>query len=102
MHLLCDLCLIPQVDDLSLSPYVAECQKVFAELGLTYQLHAWGTNIEGDWDTVMEAVKRCHQRVHDMGAVRISSTLKLGTRTDREDNLAGKVERVQNILQDGV
>jgi len=99
MHLLCELCLVPQADDLSLSPYIAECQNIFQELGLTFELHAWGTNLEGDWDTVMTAIKRCHQRVHELGAVRITSTIKLGTRTDRRDSLADKVESVDRRLQ---
>ena len=45
----------------SLSPYVAACEKVLKEAGLKAVLHANGTNIEGEWDKVFAAVKRCHE-----------------------------------------
>ena len=50
--------------------------------GLKTSLHAYGTNIEGEWDEVFRAVKRCHEVVHEMGAPRITTTIKLGTRVD--------------------
>jgi len=43
---------------------------------------------------VMAAVKACHQQVHQMGRVRVTSTLKVGTRTDREQSLSDKVASV--------
>lgn len=95
-----DLCLIPLGGDSSLSPYIAECQRILDEVGVKHQLHAWGTNIEGEWETVMDAVKRCHMRVHEMGVPRITTTLKLGTRTDREQSLQDKVTSVERLLQE--
>ena len=61
-------------------------------------MHAYGTNIEGDWDTVFKAIKTCHERIHAMGAPRISTTIKLGTRTDREQTMAEKIESVEQKL----
>lgn len=98
MKVIVDFCLIPLGVELSLSPYIAECQRVLAEAGLTHELHAYGTNIEGEWGEVMAAIERCHQRVHALGAPRISTSLKLGTRTDREDSIAAKVGSVQRLL----
>ena len=68
------------------------------EAGLETHLHAYGTNIEGEWDDVLAAVKRCHEVVHAMGAPRISTTLKLGTRTDRDQRMADKVASVERRL----
>lgn len=98
MKVIVDFCLIPLGAGLSLSPYIAECERILADMGLSHRLHAYGTNIEGEWDTVLEAVKRCHHRVHEMGAPRISSTLRLGTRSDREDSIADKIASVQEKL----
>lgn len=98
MKVIVDFCLIPLGVEQSLSPYIAECERILADMKLSHQLHAYGTNIEGEWDTVMEAVKRCHNRVHEMGAPRISSTLRVGTRIDREDSIAGKVQSVEKLL----
>jgi uncharacterized protein (TIGR00106 family) len=98
MKVVVDFCIIPLGVELSLSPYIAECQRILDEVGLKHELHAFGTNIEGEWETVMDAVKRCHYRVHEMGAPRITSTLKLGTRIDREDSIEAKVQSVKNQL----
>ncbi|RKZ16776.1 thiamine-binding protein [bacterium] len=98
MHLIADICVIPIGVGLSVSEHVAACERIFADAGLTHQLHAYGTNLEGDWDDVMAAVKRCHEVVHEMGAVRISSTVRLGTRNDRAQTMQDKLDSVQSKL----
>jgi uncharacterized protein (TIGR00106 family) len=98
MKVLIDLCLVPLGVGVSLSPYIAACQKVLAEAGLKTELHSYGTSIEGDWDEVFAAVKRCHEVVHGMGAPRITTTIKAGTRTDREQTMEDKVRSVREKL----
>lgn len=98
MKVLADLCVIPMGVGVSVSKYVAECEKALAEAGLTHHLHAYGTNIEGEWDEVMAAVKACHERVHAMGAERITTCLKLGTRIDRDQSLQDKIDSVRSKL----
>jgi uncharacterized protein YqgV (UPF0045/DUF77 family) len=46
----------------------------------------------------MAAIKACHEAVHAMGAPRITTTLKLGTRIDREQSMADKVSSVQQKM----
>ena len=98
MKAIADICVIPIGVGTSLSEYVAACVRVFEEAGLSTRLHAYGTNVEGDWDEVMAALKRCHEVVHDMGAPRVSTTVRLGTRTDRQQTLLEKVESVAEKL----
>ena len=98
MKVIVDFCVIPLGVELSLSPYIAECQRILEAAGLKHELHAYGTNIEGEWEVVMDAIKRCHYRIHEMGAPRISTTLKLGTRTDRDESIESKVQSVQQQL----
>ena len=62
-------------------------------------MHAYGTLLEGEWDTVFEAIKDCHERIHDMGTPRITVTLKLGTRIDREQTMEEKVQSVLDKLE---
>ena len=95
MHVMIDLCIVPLGVGVSLSPYVAACGKVLAEAGLKTSLHAYGTNVEGEWEAVFAAVKRCHEVVHAMGAPRITTTIKLGTRTDRAQSMEDKVRSVR-------
>ena len=82
----------------SVSKYVAECQKIFKQAGLKVILHSYGTNIEGDWDEVFSAIKKCHQVLHKMGAPRISSDVRFGTRTDREQSMEDKIKSVEDKL----
>ncbi|HRS27559.1 MAG TPA: MTH1187 family thiamine-binding protein, partial [Phycisphaerae bacterium] len=98
MQVIADLCVVPLGVGLSVSKYVAACERVLAEAGLKTRLHAYGTNIEGEWDQVFAAVKRCHEVVHEMGAPRVSTTLKVGTRTDRAQTMEDKVRSVQEKL----
>lgn len=98
MHVLVDLCVVPLGVGVSLSPYIAACEKVLTEAGLKTALHAYGTNIEGEWDAVFAAVKRCHETVHAMGAPRVTTTIRLGTRTDRQQSLEAKVQSVRDKL----
>jgi uncharacterized protein (TIGR00106 family) len=82
----------------SLGPYIATCEKILARAGLKTQLHGCGTNIEGEWDQVMQAIKECHETLHEMGVPRISSTVRLGTRTDREQTIEDKIRSVREKL----
>ena len=99
MNVIADLCVIPIGVGVSVSKYVAACERVLSEAGLKTQLHAYGTNIEGPWDEVFAAVKRCHEVVHELGAPRISTTIKLGTRTDRQQTMDDKVRSVEHKLR---
>ncbi len=94
MHVIVDLCLVPIGVGTSVSRHVAACQEVLEAAGLSHRMHAYGTNIEGEWDAVFAAVKRCHEVVHGMGAPRITSSLRLGTRTDRSQSMDDKLASV--------
>ncbi len=94
MKVIADLCIIPMGVGVSVSDHIATCQKVITDAGLEHNLHAYGTNVEGEWDDVFAAIKRCHEAVHDMGAPRIHTNIKCGTRTDREQSMRDKVESV--------
>ncbi len=99
MKVLVDVSIVPLGVGVSLSKYVAACERVLQEAGLRPQLHAYGTNVEGDWDEVFAAVKRCHQTLHEMGAPRVSTSIRAGTRTDRDQSLQDKIDSVRAKLQ---
>ena len=98
MRVIVDLCVIPLGVGVSLSKYIAACERLLSDAGLKTQLHAYGTNVEGEWDEVMSAVKRCHEKLHEMGVPRISSTMRLGTRVDRLQTMEDKVRSVRDQL----
>lgn len=93
-----EICVIPMGVEASVSRYIAACVRELEQLGFKPQLHAYGTNIEGEWDEVFTAVRRCHEVVHALGAPRIISSLKVGTRTDKVQTLQDKIDSVNQKL----
>ena len=98
MKAIADLCIVPLGVGVSLGRYIAECERVLRRPGLKTKLHAYGTNIEGEWDEVMAAVKLCHEKLHEMGVPRVSSTMRFGTRVDRAQTMEEKVRSVRDRL----
>ena len=98
MKVIVDLCVVPIGVGVSVSRYIVACQEVLEKAGLETRLHAYGTNIEGDWDEVFAAIKRCHEAVHELGAPRITTTIKCGTRTDRPPSMDAKVRSVEEKM----
>lgn len=98
MKVIADVCVIPMGIGLSVSKEVSVCERIFAEAGLKTKLHAYGTNLEGEWDDVFNAIKRCHETLHASGVVRISSSMRFGTRTDREQTMDDKIRSVEAKL----
>ena len=98
MKVIADLCIIPMGVGVSVSPQIALCERILTDAGLKTKLHAYGTNIEGDWDTVFAAVKRCHEALHSAGVPRISTTMRFGTRIDKDQNMEDKVRSVEEKL----
>jgi uncharacterized protein (TIGR00106 family) len=98
MQVIADLCVVPIGIGVSVSKEVAVCERILQAAGLKTQLHAYGTNIEGDWDQVFAAVKHCHEALHAAGVPRISTNMRFGTRIDREQTMEDKVQSVERKL----
>jgi uncharacterized protein (TIGR00106 family) len=95
MKVIADLCIVPIGVGVSLSPYIAAAVDEIEAAGLEYRVHAYGTDVEGDYEAVFAALRRALERIHEMGAPRITCTIKLGTRTDRDQTMDRKVSSVE-------
>jgi uncharacterized protein (TIGR00106 family) len=93
-----DISVVPLGVGVSLSEYVAACVQILRDAGLNPQLHAFGTNVEGNWEILFAALARCHEEVHRLGAPRVATTIRLSTRTDRGQTLGDKVQSVQTKM----
>jgi uncharacterized protein (TIGR00106 family) len=98
MNVIVDIAIVPIGVGVSLSKYVAACERVLTDAGLKPQLHANGTNVEGEWDLVFGAIKRCHKVLHEMGAPRVSTNMRVGTRIDKAQTMQDKINSVQKKL----
>lgn len=101
MHVIVDIAVVPIGVGTSIAPYVAACERILREAGLEPVLHANGTNVEGEWDKVFSAIRHCHETLHMMGAPRISTNLRVGTRSDRRQTMADKIASVEHELAKG-
>ena len=82
---------IPIGTGVSVRKEVSRAHEILDESGLSVQLHSYGTNVEGEMSRIFEAIEKVHQTLHAEGVVRISTAIKIGTRTDKEPTLAGKL-----------
>jgi uncharacterized protein (TIGR00106 family) len=84
--------------DGGVSEAVARAVKVVRESGLPNSTNAMFTNIEGEWDAVMDVVKRAVAAAGE-GSARVGLVLKADIRPGYEDQLEAKVERVEAHLR---
>ncbi|BGP60316.1 UPF0045 protein M15 [Rhodotorula toruloides] len=106
--------------DPSVSKYIAECQRVLQKSGLKFELHGYGTGVEGEYSAVMKVIEECHEAVHAMGCVcqffyiRVyaphrtywdkslkvvpHTDIRIGTRVDKQGSLQAKIDSVKELL----
>ena len=84
----------PMGKESGLSEDIAEVSKIVESSELDYQLTAMGTIIEGDWDEVMEVVKKCHHRLRQ-DYDRVETHVKIDDHAGRTGRIEGKVEAVE-------
>jgi uncharacterized protein (TIGR00106 family) len=82
---------IPIGVGVSVRKQVQQAHEILARSGLQVELHAYGTNVEGEMADIFSAVAEIHETLHGAGVARLSTFIKIGTRTDKEPTLAGKL-----------
>lgn len=80
--------------------YVADAVRVVRESGLPNRTDAMFTTVEGEWDQVMDVVKRAVAAV-EARAPRVSFILKADIRPGVSDGMTSKVETVERHLAEG-
>jgi uncharacterized protein (TIGR00106 family) len=84
-------------DEGGVSAAVADAIRVVRESGLPHETNAMFTNVEGDWDEVMDVVKRAVDAVVARSP-RVSLVLKADVRPGRTGELQAKVRRLEERL----
>ncbi|MCX4690950.1 MTH1187 family thiamine-binding protein [Streptomyces sp. NBC_01408] len=80
--------------------YVADAVRVVRESGLPNRTDAMFTTVEGEWDEVMDVVRRAVAAV-EARAPRVSFILKADIRPGVSDGMTSKVETVERHLAQG-
>lgn len=79
---------------------VAAAVRIVRESGLPNRTSSMFTEIEGEWDEVMDVVRRATEAVGEYGT-RVSLVLKADIRPGRVGELDGKIERLEAALDAG-
>ena len=77
-----------------LAPYVAEAVRVIRDSGLPYRTTSMFTEIEGDWDEVMQVVRDATFVLASKG-IRTEVVLKADIRPGFTGTMTGKLERME-------
>lgn len=83
----------------SLSSYVAAAVDALDKTGIKYQLSGMGTQIEAsNPQELFKAIEAAHEAVFAKGADRVSTSVKIDDRRDKDRSLADKVLSVEKKL----
>ncbi len=78
----------------SVSKYVRVAYGIIKQSGLEFQVTPMGTCLQGDWDTIFATIKKIHDTLAEQGCGRITSTIKVDDRRDKDRPMQAKVDRV--------
>ena len=98
MYITAEICVIPLNGKISLREEVALAHSILRKTGLHVDLHSYGTNIEGDYELIMNAIKEIHETLHNNGTPRVHTSIKIGSRKDKTQSLQDKVNAVDSLL----
>ncbi|MEW5756090.1 MAG: MTH1187 family thiamine-binding protein [Pseudomonadota bacterium] len=90
MQATAELQIIPLGEGVSVRKEVTRAVEMLKREKFIIETHAAGTDIQGELTDILAAVAKIHETLHQEGAVRLVSYLKLETRTDKVPTLSGK------------
>ncbi|MHC4938901.1 MAG: MTH1187 family thiamine-binding protein [Planctomycetota bacterium] len=93
MRAIAEIQVIPLGVGVSVRKQVRRAQELIAESGLEVQEHSYGTNVEGELDAILGVIARIHNVLHEEGTPRLATSIKLGTRTDKDPSLKAKLRK---------
>ncbi len=84
----------------SVGAQVAEAVRLVRRSGLPNETNAMFTNVEGEWDEVMDLIKVCVEKVSE-AAPRVSVVVKIDYRPGVDGAIEAKVDSVNRLLGSG-
>ena len=97
MSMLVEFNIMPIGKGVSISQQIAQVLKVVAESGIPYKANAMSTVLEGDWNSVMAVIGKCHEIVMK-DSERAQTTIVIDDRRGKEERIEKKLESVEHKL----
>lgn len=95
--MLFEISIVPVGGDGRMSDEVARAVDVIHESGLPYRLAPGATFVEGEWDEVMNVLRRCHERVREM-TPHVVTSIRIEDDAQQRDQLEENVASVEKKL----
>jgi len=95
--MLVEFSIVPVGKGSSISDDVAKVLNIVDKSGLPYKINPMGTVVEGNWDDIMELIKKCHSIVLK-GGERVVTSIKIDDRKKRRNMIERKVMSVEKRL----
>ncbi len=95
--MLVEFSIFPLGEGASVGDKIAGVLKIIDESGLPYKFGPMGTTIEGDWNSVMKVIRKCHQGVMK-NSERVVLHISIDDRKGRKGMLEEKVKTVEKKL----
>jgi uncharacterized protein (TIGR00106 family) len=81
----------------SISEYVSQVVDIVDDSGIDYKLTPMGTIIEGEWNEVMDLIKKCHHHVKDQSN-RVDTRIVIDDRKGKKNRITRKIKSVESKL----
>lgn len=94
MKVVADLCIVPMGVGPSVSSYVKEIKTIIDASHLNAEMHANGTNIEGELSDICQLIELCEARLNELGVQRVFFTMAFSSRRDKDQTMADKLTAV--------
>lgn len=95
--MLAEFSIVPLGAGNSISSQVARVLKIVDASGLPYKINPMGTIVEGNWDDVMELIKKCHDAILKTES-RLITSISIDDRKGKSDRIDKKVESIEKKL----
>lgn len=92
-----ELSIVPLGKETHIGKHVAEAAKVVEQSGLEYRLTPMGTLLVGEWEPVMDVVRKCHDAVR-AHSDRVITKIKIDDFKGSERMPEDKVKSVEKHL----
>lgn len=94
MKVIADLCIVPMGVGPSVSSYVREIKTIIDASHLDAEMHANGTNIEGELSDICHLIEMCEAKLSELGVQRVFFTMAFSSRRDKSQGMADKLTAV--------
>lgn len=96
--MLAEFSIIPLGKDESVSSFVAKAVEIVHQSGLVYRVNPMGTVIEGNWDEIMDLIKKCHYEIRKE-ARRVITSINIDDREISEPRIDKKIKSLEEKIR---